>query len=64
MFGDWIRRTGFWTLDFARGGKIRNNYLDIKRRMADGSCNEEQLYKLMNHTLRQYLFIMMSKPKS
>lgn len=56
MFGDWIRRTGFWTLDFARGGKIRNNYLDIKRRMADGSCNEEQLYKLMNHTLRTVPF--------
>ena len=31
MFGDWIRRTGFWMLDFVNGGKVRDHYLDIKK---------------------------------
>lgn len=49
MFGDWIRRTGFWTLDFVRGGAVRKNYKDIKKRMEDGSLNQEQLSKLLSH---------------
>lgn len=56
MFGDWIRRTGFWTLDAMRGGEIRKNYLDIKRRMETGSRNEEQLRKLLQHTVNTVPF--------
>ena len=29
MFGDWIRRTGFWLLDFVKGSPVRKHYNDI-----------------------------------
>ena len=56
MFGDWIRRTGFWMLDFVKGGKVRDNYLDIKKRMNEGSCNKEQLSKLISHAVQTVPF--------
>lgn len=31
MFSDWIRRTGFWIVDYLKGGKIHKNYLDINK---------------------------------
>ena len=30
MFGSWIRRTAFWSLDALRGGKIKKHYVDIE----------------------------------
>lgn len=56
MFGDWVRRTGFWTLDAMRGGEIRKNYLDVKRRMETGSRNEEQLRRLLEHAVNTVPF--------
>lgn len=52
MFGDWIRRTGFWILDFVRGGGVRKNYIDIKKRIEDGTLNQEQLSKLLSHAIK------------
>lgn len=51
MFGDWIRRTGFWTLDKIRGGKIHNHYLDVKRRIENCEPNMQQLEKLLAHAV-------------
>ena len=52
MLGDWIRRTGFWVLDFVRGGIISKNYRDIKRRMETGTLNQEQLSRLLSHAIK------------
>ena len=51
MFSDWIRRTGFWCLDFVRGGIIRRYYKDIKSRMEDKDLNREQLSNLLQHAV-------------
>jgi phenylacetate-CoA ligase len=36
LFSEWIRRMGFWTLDFLSGSKTRKHYIDIKRIMENG----------------------------
>ena len=36
ILGEWIRRAGFWTLDFLRGSKVRKHYVDIKNIMENG----------------------------
>jgi len=33
MFGEWIRRNGFWTLDFVRGSRVRKHLVDIREIM-------------------------------
>ena len=30
LFGEWIRYSAFWVLDFLRGSKVRRHLLDIK----------------------------------
>ena len=30
MFNEWIRRSGFWILDFAKGSPVRKHLLDIR----------------------------------
>ena len=52
MLNDWIRRTGFWMLDFMRGRVIRKNYIDVKRRMEQGVCNQPQLERLLVHACK------------
>ena len=49
MFGDWIRRTGFWALDALKGAPIRKNYIDVKKRNTVCDLNVEQLKKLLEH---------------
>ena len=49
MLGDWMRRTGFWSLDFFRGGGIRKNYKDVKEKIETGTLNKQQLQRLLNH---------------
>ena len=56
MFGDWIRRTGFWTLDLLRGGKIRKNYKEIKNCLERKSINTQQLSKLLKHAVTTTAF--------
>lgn len=51
MFGDWIRRVGFWTLDALKGGKVRANYRDIKTRFSMGTVNIEQRDLLLRHAV-------------
>jgi phenylacetate-CoA ligase len=36
LFSEWIRRAGFWTLDFIRGSKVRKHYVDVKNIMEMG----------------------------
>jgi phenylacetate-CoA ligase len=36
LFGEWIRRTVFWMLDFLRGSSVRKHYLDIQSIMDNG----------------------------
>lgn len=64
MFGDWVRRNGFWVLDFIRGGKIHANYMDVKRRMNEGICNEEQLHRLISHVSKTVPFYQDVQAKS
>ena len=51
MFYDWIRRTGFWTLDRIRCGEIRKNYIDIKTRMENKVINSNALDDLLQYAV-------------
>lgn len=51
MLNDWIRRTGFWTLDRVKGGQIKKNYLDIKKRMENMQVNSEALDELLKYAV-------------
>lgn len=51
MIGSWVRSTAFWMLDAVKGGEIKKNYLDVKRRMTSGEINSAQLNKLLNHAV-------------
>lgn len=42
MFSESIRGTAFWTLDFLRGSKVKNHYLDIKNIMENNGCKGKQ----------------------
>ena len=63
MFGDWIRRFGFWTLDFLRGGDIRRNYKEIKFCLENKNLNTQQLSKLLNHAVSTTEFYKSYDPK-
>lgn len=63
MFGDWIRRFGFWTLDFLRGGDIRRNYKEIKFCLENKNLNTQQLSKLLNHAVSTTEFYKNYDPK-
>lgn len=62
MFGDWIRRTGFWALDFLRGGKIRKNYNEIKACLECKDINTQQLSKLLQHAVASTEFYKSCDP--
>ncbi len=49
MFGDFVRRTAFWGLDLLNGGKIRKNYIDVKKRMEAKKLNTEKMSELLNY---------------
>lgn len=49
MFGSWVRRTAFWTLDALKGGTIKKHYNDIKYKMLNHTDQSQQLQKLLNH---------------
>ena len=53
MFGAWLRRTVFWTLDAVKGGKVAAHRKDIKAKMAgekeiDGALSEMLEYAKKN----------------
>lgn len=64
MFGDWIRRVGFWTLDFIRGGVIRKDYVDVKNRLETGELNEKKLQQLLHHAMQTVPYYSKLHPKS
>ena len=49
MFSEWIRRSGFWVLDFLKGSKVRKHYLDILYLMENATDSNAQKKQ------RQYL---------
>ncbi len=49
MFGDLVRRTGFWTLDLIRGGAVRAHYKETKSSIENGDLNTKQLNLLLKH---------------
>ena len=56
MFSDRIRRMGFWSLDFLRGGTVHKNYKQIKACMENGNLNYEQRRKLLSHAVSTTTF--------
>jgi phenylacetate-CoA ligase len=40
IFSEWMRRVGFWTLDFLRGSNVRKHYLDIENIMENDLAPE------------------------
>lgn len=48
MFGSWIRRTAFWTLDTIQGGKVKKHYRDIAEKMSGGTI-EPSLKEILGY---------------
>jgi hypothetical protein len=36
IHNEWIRREGFWAVDFLKGSKVRKYYVDVKYIMGNG----------------------------
>jgi phenylacetate-CoA ligase len=53
LFSEWIRRVGFWTLDFLRGSKVRKHYVDVKNIMENGT--DQNFSKIQNDYLNNIL---------
>lgn len=51
MIGDWIRRKGYWTLDWLKGGECKKYYDDIKYKNDNRILNVEQLDSLLKHAV-------------
>lgn len=49
MFGAWIRRTAFWTLDSVRGGKIKKHYYDIEEKMSGKKTIDTALNEILSY---------------
>lgn len=51
MFGPWIRRNFFYTLDILNGGVIRSNYREIRKLITNDRVNNNQLSYLIKHVI-------------
>lgn len=49
MLGSVIRRSGYWMLDYLKGGEIKNHYEDIKSKITSGNFDIQQLNDLLTH---------------
>lgn len=56
MLGDWIRRTGFWFLDYIKGGEIHKNYIDVRHRMETENLNKTKLGELLEYAVENVPF--------
>lgn len=62
MFSEWIRRTGFWILDFLKGSKVKNHLNDIEMIMEnieDPMIKEKQkkyLEEILNYAIKEVPF--------
>ncbi len=63
MFGDWVRRTGFWILDFFQGGIIYKNYNQIRKCLENGELNYKQRKELLRHAVSTTLFYKNCDPE-
>ena len=52
MFGSWIRRTAFKTLDLMKGGKVQKHYKDIEQKMEQGKSVEPALQNMLSYALK------------
>ena len=51
MFGEMIRRVGFWTLDALKGGKVRTRMKHLKKVREDRRGNAEALEAILQHAI-------------
>jgi phenylacetate-CoA ligase len=62
LSGEWIRRAGFWVLDFLTGSKVRKHYIDIKNIMENGrspkvsKMQEEYLNSILEYATDNVAF--------
>lgn len=49
MFGSWIRRTAFWTLDCLKGGPVKKQYDDIVMKEHGDYCAEDDLKTILQY---------------
>lgn len=49
MLGEWIRRTGFFTLDIIRGGNVLKHYRDISKKMSGEIDSLNELPNILNY---------------
>ena len=49
VFGSAVRRAGFWTLDTLKGGSVRGQYRDVRRRMTEGVADGDAIARLLDH---------------
>lgn len=52
MIGENLRKWGFWTLDFLRGGQVRKHYNDIKKIIEDCEESNTIVDKYTNNILK------------
>ncbi len=45
MFGEWIRRAVYWSVDFLSGSKVRMQFRDIQRTMEHATDQETIMYQ-------------------
>lgn len=53
MFSEWIRRTGFWVLDFLKGSKVKKHLNDIELIM--GNIDDPKIKEKQNNYLEEIL---------
>lgn len=49
MFGSWLRRTAYWTLDGIKGGKVRAHREDIRAKLSDEKKIDETLEEILSY---------------
>lgn len=49
MFGAWLRRTAYWTLDWLKGGKVKKHYKDIEAKQAGIIGIDNELTDIMEY---------------
>jgi phenylacetate-CoA ligase len=56
MLGELIRRTGFWILDYCKGGSIRKHYTDIEKKMKNEISPQESVDELLKYAVENVPF--------
>ena len=58
MFGSWIRRTVYWTLDTVKGGKVKQHLNDIKEKMLNNKSIDDDLNIQLKYVCDKVPFYM------